>query len=250
MSDNAIQKPGNTPVTIVCLHGGPGLDDSYFFPYLDAASSYTELFSYSQSGKTFQALVQELKNKLSSLGNAPLFLLGHSFGSFVVGGLLRDHKVANLKGVIFSNGITNFEFLKDYYQAFPEEVEADDELETDDDYRNNTLRLTHQYFAATHLEQGREVLSKVRYDVKAFLGVSGDAIEQDLTQVWQNRDFPLLMLSGNEDDVVQPSYNSRLIEALRPEQTHEFQGAGHFPFVEKTEEFHQVVGNFVKKFSA
>ena len=87
---------------VICLHGGPGMDDSYFLPYLQAPFQSYELVLYTQgeasNGHDINALVAELDNLVDQFTGNRVFLLGHSFGGALALEYLARHgkKIAGL----------------------------------------------------------------------------------------------------------------------------------------------------------
>jgi pimeloyl-ACP methyl ester carboxylesterase len=76
-------------------------------------------------------------------------------------------------------------------------------------------------------------------------GLSID-VEQALTQVSQ----PLLACTGRHDRTCVPAASERIAELAPKGELHIFESAGHMTFVESTDEYLRVVGDFLDRATA
>ena len=77
------------------VHGGPGLDESYFHPGIDPLSAKYKLISYDQRGSgrsqgtldtsmlTLDQYVEDIEGLRKSLQIEKMHLMGHSFGGLL-----------------------------------------------------------------------------------------------------------------------------------------------------------------------
>ena len=76
-----IKKFGNnsSKKKLVLIHGGPGMDSSYFFPFLTPLGEHFEVITYDQtrgSNIKMTDLMTQLENIISSLSDSEVYLLG------------------------------------------------------------------------------------------------------------------------------------------------------------------------------
>jgi pimeloyl-ACP methyl ester carboxylesterase len=67
---------------ILLLHGGPGMDCDYFFPYFSSLESDFELFYYRQKANTINALINELSDQIKA--SSATSIIAHSWGAFLL----------------------------------------------------------------------------------------------------------------------------------------------------------------------
>ena len=132
------KKVGNAPIKVLLLHGGPGLDHTYFECFEDfLPPNGIEFYYYDQLDSTnsdkpgdprlwtVERFCHEVEAVRKGLGLEQFYLLGHSWG----GMLAIEYALAypqNLKGLIISNMAASIpSFEKHFNQlraALPEDV--------------------------------------------------------------------------------------------------------------------------------
>jgi proline iminopeptidase len=132
------KKVGDAPIKVLLLHGGPGLDHSYFECIEDfLPPNQIEFYYYDQLDSTnsdkpddprlwtVERFCQEVEAVRKGLGLEQFYLLGHSWGGL----LAIEYALAypqHLKGLIISNMAASIPSFEKYFNqlraALPDEV--------------------------------------------------------------------------------------------------------------------------------
>ncbi len=224
----------NAKKKLLCVHGGPGMDYSYFRPYLDSLEKFEDLaVVYYKCGSilnegTFISQLEELKSVIGYLeeNSQSIYLLGHSFGSALVIECLR-YKFSKIKGVILCSWIFSSTFRN--YMDFVKLSEY-----TDEQYKSDTISSASSYFSNNFLEEGKSVLEKVTYSGRLFNDLEAEYLSKfNLAENLKSIFIPILSIAGVEDTVVPINH---IIEGkkLCKNITHiNFKKSKHFPFIEE-----------------
>jgi len=76
------RKYGDTPFSIILIHGGPGAA-GYMAPVAEKLSENYGIIEVFQTKYTINEQVEELKSVLLENGNSPFILIGHSWGAWL-----------------------------------------------------------------------------------------------------------------------------------------------------------------------
>lgn len=256
-----IERRGNkhSKVKVIAIHGGPGMDYSYFIPYLSILEKEFEIFYYTQghSGHySIEGLVHELRDiiEASSAQDHKIFLLAHSFGASLVLESLRSQATyyeEKIQGIIFSNWIYDYDWVQylDWKTINNQCASIDKALSEDEVYREEMLRLGELYFTPKYLKQGDEVLKKVKFNASLK-----NIINEQFLSTFNAKDtllklsLPILSLIGDKDRIVHAQYFQRELVTLLGSIQHEvISNAGHFPFIENESLFCNRVISFINK---
>lgn len=229
-----------SPSKILFLHGGPGMDSSYFSPYFDALSKDAELFFYTQGSSgadSIEGLINEIDVALPHCRGGRLFILGHSFGGSLALEYVKRRGADALDGLILVSWVHE---LKN--SGAPEEDYKDDE-----DFRAKTVAIAEQYFSKTHLDEGRKILEASRYDLLLYRKINETFFNAfSGVDILKKLDMPVLSVAGAEDDVVSLSHVRRGCALNTKIKPVEIAGAAHFPFVEKKDEVLATIADFIR----
>ena len=94
---NFISRIGNrkSSISLLFVHGGPGMDESYFRPFLEPLGNQYEIIFYRQLRVPFKTddglneLLRQLDDIVNSLNNSSIFLFGHSWGTVLALSLIH-----------------------------------------------------------------------------------------------------------------------------------------------------------------
>lgn len=263
-------RTGGTPV--VFLHGGPGQGSAHFdalagphmerglrMVYLDQrGSGHSERPA---SGEySIDLLVEDLEGLRRHLGVSRIGLIGHSFGALLALEYAKKYP-QHVSGIVFTSGLWDTPYqctlrlqrVAELRPANYARVRAD--TLTAEGTRRNDCELEFQAF---HTREEKEAYDteimfpdpavEARMDsVNAARGVRntgelGRAIFQQGLLQYQFRAFdrlamPVLVVAGRHDGAARPAGLRELARRLPNARFVEYEGSGHFPYLDEPERF-------------
>lgn len=241
--------PDRKRLSILLVHGGPGMDDSYFSPYLDPLRGISELTSYRQRRKaSLDELCVELADKSASL-TEPAILLGHSLGSILILETLRRYALSKVRGIILvSCGIDtsmNEAFVANMQNWKPRPLNRI-AVSPDDAMKISCLESVEMFFSSDAIDRGISVLDAISYCAESvrrfYLEYLADF---DLKPILRELKIPVLNLYGQLDYRI-PATHSEKAAALNPLiHNVEVPQAGHFPFVDQPQVCCEAIERFL-----
>ncbi len=246
---------------LLCLHGGPGMDPSYFFPYLNPLACDAELIFYRQgcSGAvTIDALVDELAQVVKFFQGSEIFLFGHSFGGALALEYGKRFGLTDLAGLILVSWVYDDKWFarslvkySDFCNSLQLTQEAREKARLSKPSvnvkcRESFLDFVPLYFTPKNHDLGQRIIANTEYNGELFFSVMGGYLKNfDLLPFIQTISIPTLSILGKEDGVVSAEYiRAGLAGNCRMKQ-HEISNVSHFPFIEDTDQFISVVKAFV-----
>lgn len=220
---------------ILCLHGGFGLDSSYFLPYFEPLAEDFNLYFYTQGTSnvlSVDGLINELMHARRAVGEGKVFLLAHSAGAALLFECLKRHSFP-LDGLILMSWIYDMEWLQRYFKRFPPSADEEDEqYESDEQFKRAMLRIADRYFLPLYVEEGKRVLSQIHYNVTLYdIFSKSMASTYDAKQVIEKLSFPILSIVGSEDQITDVDYVRAGVNLNPRIQTCEIAGAGISPLL-------------------
>jgi len=250
MSHLRILNPNHHTQKILCLHGGPGLDDSCFHPFLQPLCNKAAVVSYTQGfsgADTFLGLVREFADVVKNFASSELVILAHSFGAALLLQALAKGLIQSPKAVILSHWIFDQKIIMQHHLQNPvqENFSKFSIPQTDTQYRDNMLQSLPVFFSGEALPKGREVFLQMRYFSKIYQTVwkTGFA-DFDAKAVLPTLKIPVLSLASRNDWITPMAY-VREGSALLPDPRFFLFEGGHFPWVEEPQKFCEVVADFI-----
>jgi proline iminopeptidase len=260
---------GGPSTPVMFMHGGMGLDHTYFRPWLEPFGRERTLIFYDHYGNgrsrelnpihtklTFDALCEDANAVRLQVTDAPIVVFGHSFGGCVAitYALRYPHAV---RALILCNAIASVDFagsmmaaigthgtnaqLEVYQRAFSGAVTNDDE------FRNGWNIVVPLYFHRYKNEYGESINRATLYSAEGFNRFAAEAFptyQPDLSAV----NATTLVLGGRRDIIVAPEHgNLRLQREIRNSQLHMFDDSGHFPFIEENDRFVDIVSRWLSR---
>lgn len=258
---------------LLCVHGGPGLDGSYFFPEaarfgpgLRELAREHRVIAYDQRGCGGSGIpdveeplalsrhVDDIEAVSQALGLEFPAILAHSFGTVLalLHALYHPHGVSRL---ILSGGAPTREFMDGYRRAVQEELPEEarralTELQgkelTDAVFRER-FRLTLPLYFHRALEPADRdaFVDGIRFSARVNRAIAVGLEAYDMTSALPNIRVPALCIYGESDRVVQPAYQLQVRGHLRTARFVAFRDSGHFPFLEEPDAFASVVHYFL-----
>jgi len=244
---------------LVLLHGGLGMDHTCFRPDFDALSDTRRVVYFDQRGNgrsaesaeptTIESLAHDAAELIRSIG-APAAVIGHSFGGFVAQELALSHPdvVERLILVCTTPGQLGAadDPSADQGPPPPDEVVAimSEMPSTDEEYAAAALRLAPYYVhgdSTPLVERFAHGIFRVRAMFEGFLSLATWSSVDRLHQL----EMPVLVLAGDHDRFTSPQQSQRIARLIAHAELHTIRDAGHFPWVERGDDFFTGVRDFL-----
>ncbi len=253
-------------VPCIVLHGGLGLDHSYFRPALTPLGDvlhlvYSDLRGHGRSGRppietlTFDQLAEDIDALRAHLGFSRVALLGHSYGGFIAleYALRHPERLSHL-------------ILVDTAPAtdYPDELAANIKRKASPELAKalqNAAPPTTNVEFEERLHQ-RAPLYYYRFDpdvaarlnANLILNVAAAQRGTELLRAAYNVvdrlpaiTTPSLVLAGRDDFICPPSQAERIARGLPNAECVIFEESGHFPFVEEPSAFFATVHDWLRR---
>lgn len=251
-----------TPVLV--MHGGLGVDHTYFRPWLDGLGDVAELTYYDHRGNgrsarpplddvdhaTWVADADALRERL---GHEKVVVLGHSYGGFLALRYALAHPDRVLGLVLVSTAATmqHWERIHEnvaarnptpaQLRAFEERPFADDE-----DAATTLQALLPMYFRRPDADVmaafGRELHASAAASLAGGRCMADYDVRPDLAGIT----MPTLVLAGRHDFIMPPDLTAEPLAGNLPAaELVVFEESGHFPFIEENNAFLRVVRRWI-----
>lgn len=267
----------SSPVPLVVVHGGPGLDHTYFLPWLDALAHEFKVVYFDQRGcgrserladTTAYAMdrtVDDLDALRDSLGVPAISVLGFSYGGFVALKYALAHP-DHVHKLILSDTAPSLAFAAEAdslqkARTTPELKAAFDRLAkctdlTPDERLREEFRLELPLNFHTPRKQGfiDQIADRIRYGAVAgkYLG-DHDLPTFDVRGRLSQIHAPTLVMVGDDDIVTPPSQAHIMYDGIRdggnnPNVTLRLiSGAGHLSMIDNRDSFNTNILEFLRE---
>jgi proline iminopeptidase len=256
--------------TIVVIHGGPGLNHSYFRPHLNALEKKFRVVYYDQracgqsatpspDSITIRFLVEDLEGIRKELKVEKLNLLAHSWGA-VLGTHYAIAYPGRVSKIIYSNpAMLSKEYDREAQQLSIKKTTKEDSLLrtqlmaggiTSVDKYTQIIQLSFRTSAFDPSKMNQLNLNLPAHFMEAnsalFTGMMKDPQNNDnLYDSLKKFTFPTLIIHG-EADVLPIASIHQLKSNLPKSELVVMKRSGHFPFVEEQEKYVDVITNFIQ----
>jgi proline iminopeptidase len=255
---------------VLAFHGGLGLDHQYLRPWLDPLADTAQIIFFDLRGHgrsggretlaesdhaTLCADADQLRGMLTK---EPVILFGHSYGGFLaleyalrypkrVAGLVlcstaasANHAPAAVQ-LAASRGVPVA--LAELHRALAEPSRSD--IEFAESWRT-VLPL---YFHTQDPQRAASLFANTIFSAegynRAFFHWLG---EFDVRERLREIDVPALVLSGADDWIMPPELaGNDLAKGIPHAELVVFEHSGHFPFIEESDRFTEVVSTWLRK---
>lgn len=249
---------------VLVLHGGPGLDHTYFRPWLDPLADRLTLgfLDFAGHGRSKGPAASDLDHEVwagdiaraveAMAGSEPVTVLAHSWGSFVALEHARDPH-PRIGGLVLTNTAPALDYVPDAL-ALGRARATDAQFERlmallsapvadDDAFREGWTDVLPVYFAEPDDEVIRTMDEDARYSAATYnRGMFECLPTYDVTGDLAAVDLPTLVLGGAHDWITPPAQGPERVAGGIPGASLEiFEDSGHFPFIEEPERFRRVV---------
>jgi proline iminopeptidase len=250
---------------LVTLHGGPGMDHTYFRPWLDPLGQLRKIVYYDlvgngrsardvDLGEGMDAWVAEVDAVRASLGHEQIDLFGHSFGTFVAlkyalaypgrvsrlilcsGAAVLDDPQGALARARARTTPDRFDALVRVFSVPPESDEALGAA-----YR----QIMPVYFRRLE-PRVADVMGRMAFSARAFgHGLSRCLPTYDVRAQLGHVRTPTLVLSGRHDWLTTPLDGEVLRAGIAGARHVVFEDSGHCPFIEEQARFVETTREFL-----
>ena len=256
---------------LLLIHGGPGLNHSYFIPYLANLEKDFTIIYYDQracgrsstpasDSISMEFLTDDIDAIRKELKIEKLKILSHSWGAILAAHYaLRypDH----VAGLILSNpAMFNREYDREAADILKQKTTQQDSTDRarilasgnlDSKKYDELLRITFRSSAYDRSNVSKINLNLPKNFAEAnttlFTGLSKDpSFGTDLYPSLTAFTFPVLIIHG-ESDVIPFASIERLKKSIPHSKLEVLKKSGHFSFVEATKSYNQEVLSFLKK---
>ncbi len=228
---------------MLLMHGGSGLDHTYFRPWLDTLSDQVQLIYYDQLGQgrstrpqSYEGIsmgtwADEADALRASLGHERIILLGHSFGGFIAQEYALRHG-DHLEGLILCDTAPVLDY-QDVIMAnaqsrgTPEQVQAviaglSAPVADDASFQQLLTTILPLYFNTYDPEVGKQMDDAIQYSAQGF------------------------NMAGRHDWITPPAQGAERLHAGLPNaKLVIFEESGHFPFIEEHDKFVHAVRDWL-----
>jgi proline iminopeptidase len=243
------------------VHGGPGMSSDYFVPALPSITKRLSVASYDQGqigDHSINGLMKELHWVVDDLiqQSKNVTIFGHSFGAALALEFYKNFPSKVRKLILCSwicdNSFTDFRNRhfrqKDLLDSVIQKTkQISSDVEPNEYYRDLCLAWLPLYFPEQSLERGKRALSEIRYNAILRDSIWSEFVSSlNLKPVVEGIIIPTLSIVGSDDGITLPEYVKQAA-LLNPKFiTHtEIPNSGHFPFIDKSDMFAELVSNFV-----
>ena len=253
---------------MLLMHGGSGLDHTYFRPWLDTLSDQVQLIYYDQLGQgrstrpqSYEGIsmgtwADEADALRASLGHERIILLGHSFGGFIAQEYALRHG-DHLEGLILCDTAPVLDY-QDVIMAnaqsrgTPEQVQAviaglSAPVADDASFQQLLTTILPLYFNTYDPEVGKQMDDAIQYSAQGFNQGMGVCLPTfNVLSRLGEITVPTLIMAGRHDWITPPAQGAeRLHVGLPNAKLVIFEESGHFPFIEEHDKFVHAVRDWL-----
>ena len=230
-------------INLILIHGGPGLDDSYFYPYLDQLKDEYDVSSYTvgstiQSSYSFEKLCQELDHFISSIAG-PIILLGHSFGANICMNM-SEYSWARIDRLILCNWVHDNAWIELYFSNCPQALDVPESY----NLKESLLELKGFYFKDE--DKGRDVIEGINFNYDLSDAISSYVLSCDESSILELHSDKIISISCSNDSIISEKYILRACNTFGI-TNYSFNGLSHFPFVDDCNVFCKKINHIIKE---
>ena len=258
---------------MLLMHGGSGLDHTYFRPWLDPLSDQVQLIYYDQLGQgrstrpesyegiSMSTWADEADALRASLGFDRIILLGHSFGGFIAQEYALRHG-DHLEGLILCDTAPVLDY-QDVIMAnaqsrgTPEQVQAviaglSAPVADDASFQQLWTTILPLYFNHYDPEIGKQMDEATQYSAQGFNQGMGVCLPTfNVLSRLNEIKVPTLVLAGKHDWITPPAQAAERLNAHLPNsKLVVFDQSGHFPFIEENDTFLTTVHDWLQSLNS
>ncbi|MEM7339955.1 MAG: alpha/beta hydrolase [Actinomycetota bacterium] len=256
-----VETVGSGP-PLLMMHGGLGLDHTYFRPAFDQLADRATVIYYDHRGNgrsarladyaselTFDHLVSDAVGVLDALGFETATVLGHSYGGFVAQAFAAAH-LDRLSGLVLVDTVPAFD-----YQPAPsgtdEQMAAFGQVFTepapnDEVWHSLWSTIWPMYFHQWNADEAARIDAGTHYVADAWNASAGLLGTFNTLDALPGITVPALCVAGIHDFITPPEPGAVRLDQLLPNsELALFDNSGHYPFSEEPDAFFERLGSFL-----
>ncbi len=256
------QANGDGPA-LMLMHGGLGLDHTYFLPWFNQLADVAQVIYYDHRGHgrsernyesfeySHQLLAEDAEALRAHLGHEKMILFGHSYGSF----LAQEYAIRypdRLAGLILANSTPVLD-----YQPAPsgtdEQLAAfgaafSGPMESDEAWGKTWSTIVPMYYKEYDAKIGDAIHASTQYAAAGWNAVGGMLGTFNTLEQLPKINVPTLVLTGRHDFITPPGPGAERQHDLLPNsELIIFEDSAHFPFIEEEAAFFEAVRAWLGK---
>ena len=261
-----IEHGSGTPFLV--MHGGLGVDHTYFRPAIDPLGDNFKLIFYDHRGHgrsgrpptntiTYEQLADDANALRETLGYDKIGVIGNSAGGYIALHYAIRHQ-KNISYLILIDTAPAFDYMEEL-MAIVERKNPTPEIiatldapaaPTIEEFRHQFKVLQPLYFYDFNSEV-KEISDEI-ID-KMILNPEAAALNEELMPKYNissqltEIEVPTLILVGDEDFICPPSQAKRMHNSIPNSELIIFKKCGHYPFFEARDEFFRVIHDWFKR---
>ena len=258
---------------LIVLHGGPGLSQEYLHPYLNKLAENHFVIFYDQRGSgrsegetdstdiNIKVFVNDLEKIRQHFGFKKVSILGHSWGGFLAMHYAISHPEAIDKLVLLSSLPASSEdfalFAKEYSHRMTPFMEELKQIQTSKEFvagDPNTVANYLKIIFRTYCV-APERADELNFQASAQANVNFIKTSKIFQQTLLSSSFDLrdelkklscktLIIHGDKDPIPLPTARTLHLN-IKDSKFVTLENCGHFPYIEKRQEFFDAVGAFL-----
>jgi len=264
-----------TGIPLLIVHGGPGLDHSYFLPQMTQLADTYELIFFDQRGcgqssvhvdsaaMTVDAMVEDIDKVRDAYNLNTVNLMGHSWGGLLA--MLYAIKHGDrLNSLILVNSTPPTSALRDSSirimagRTTPADSAQEASVIQTAEFKRREPSAVREYFRLMfrgmfhdpHDEEGLTLTFRPDYAERSallkYLARDTTLRRYDLLSQLESVSCPVLIIGG-DSDLVPPASNEAIHRHISGSQLVIMKNCGHFPFIETPAQFFPAVRTFLQK---
>ena len=250
------------------MHGGLGLDHTYFRPFLDPLGDIFKLIFYDHRGHgrsgrpsidtiTYEQLADDANDLREELGYNRIGVIGNSAGGYVALEFAIRYP-NNISYLILLDSAPAFDYLGEVMVNVknknpPPEIIATlnaPVAHSTEGFRDQFKTLIPLYFYEFDSEikdMVYKMIDKVIMNYEAAVLNDELMLKFNVTSQLYKIKVPTLITVGKDDFICPPSQARRMYNNILNSDLHIFENCGHFPFIEAPDEFLRVIREWFKR---
>lgn len=250
------------------MHGGLGVDHSYFRPVLDPLGDIFQLIYYDHRGNgrsdrseikkiTFEQLADDANALRKILDYEKIGIIGHSAGGSVALHYALRHQ-DHLSYLILLDAIPAFDHLEEMMDIVQKRNPSPEILNalnapaasSEKEFKDQFKIIQPLYFSNYTTEIENQISNIIdNMIIVPEMNLRSDELFEKYNVNSQLKDIeiPTLILVGKDDFICPPSQAQRLHDNITNSELHIFEKSGHYPFFEETDTFFKVIRDWFKK---
>jgi proline iminopeptidase len=251
---------------VLLLHGGPGFDHAYFKPFMSELAQTAQLIYLDQRGQgrsgrppldtcTMEQMADDAVALCHALGISRPIVLGHSFGGFVALHMAIRHP-GSMSQLILVDSAASSEDMAGSMEILEQRhgIEARDAAirlfsgDTSEAAGMNFSRLVVPAYVRNPTNVGlfaaavgRTIMNQ---EMMAY-SFSRMGPVYDLRPHLREISVPTLVMVGDYDWLLPPSASRVIASGIRNAELAVLHEAGHMPFIEQPQAFHDTIRQFL-----